>query len=245
MKGRSILTRVSRLLVVTLVVSPLAGGHNPNHQLRTTGEIKGTLTVSKTDERTEDHVNHALVNRYMTDPAGAELMVDPSDRKPYTLSEKAVIYLESEESRKQEYPVPTVHRVLEQKGLKFHPEVLPVLVGTTVDFPNGDNLFHNVFSYSQTKEFDLGRYPIRDSRSVVFDRPGVVRVYCDIHSQMNAIILVLENPLFVSPDNDGNFRIVDVPEGRYLMCVWYGRDVILRRSIVIRAEETTVVNLVY
>ena len=188
---------------------------------------------------------HALTNRYMTDPAGSELLVHPAERKPYALSEIAVVYLESEEPTKEKFPLPLKHRVLEQKGLKFHPGVLPVLLGTTVDFPNGDNLFHNVFSYSQTKEFDLGRYPIGDSRSVVFDRPGIVRVYCDIHSHMSATILVLENPYFVSPDDDGNFAISDVPEGKYRLCFWYGRDVVIRRTIAIKAGETTVINLSY
>ena len=190
-------------------------------------------------------MNHALTNRYMTDPAGSELMINPAEKKPYTLSEKAVVYLESDEPAKEKYPLPLVHRVLEQRGLKFHPEVLPVLVGTTVDFPNGDNLFHNVFSYSQTKEFDLGRYPMGDSRSVVFDRPGVVRVYCDIHSQMNATILVLENPFFDSPDDDGSFTIAGVPEGKYRLCLWYGRDVVIRRTVTVRAGETTMINLIY
>ncbi len=233
------------LVALPFVALLISGGHALSQQPPVNGQIKGTLVINKTDESPGEHMKHGLISRYMTDPAGSELLVHSPESKPYTLSEKAVVYLESEGLGKVKFPVPLAHRVLEQRGLKFHPEVLPVLVGTTVDFPNGDNLFHNVFSYSPTKEFDLGRYPLGDSRSVVFERPGIVKVYCDIHSQMNAIVLVLENPFFVSPDDDGNFRIADVPEGEYRLVVWYGRDVVLRRKVTVKAGETTTLNLVY
>jgi len=231
------------LLAALFLASPAVRSQETSPHVPGSGGIKGTVTITKPDEKPEDHMSHGLTSRYMTDPAGAELLVNPTENKPYSLSERAVVYLEAVPGGKIQ--APTEHQVLEQRGLKFHPEVLPVLVGTTVDFPNGDNLFHNVFSYSQAKEFDLGRYPLGDSRSVLFDKPGVVKVYCDIHSRMSAIILVLENPFFASPDNDGNFTISDIPEGKYRLCLWYSREVVLRRTVTVKTGEITTIALTH
>jgi len=142
------------------------------------------------------------------------LRYDESEPVRSRLSEKAVVYLESEDANRGKYPPPRKNPVLNQKGLQFHPQVLPILVGTTVDFPNRDNLFHNVFSYSQPREFDLGRYPKDDSRSVTFDVPGTVRVYCDIHTRMSATILVLQHPFFASVGDAGEYLIPNVPPGK-------------------------------
>ena len=163
----------------------------------------------------------------------------------FRLSERAVVYLEGDNLNQREYSIPRENPVLDQKNLQFHPEVLPVLVGTTVEFPNRDNLFHNVFSYSRPKEFDLGRYPRDDSRSVLFDRPGLVRVYCDIHADMYATIVVLPHPYFATPDDDGRYRIRRIPEGTYTAVLWMDRNAVDRRSIVVRAGEHTEVNFSY
>ena len=161
------------------------------------------------------------------------------------LPERAVVYLEGELLSQGPIPIPEKNPTLDQKNLQFHPQVLPILAGTTVDFPNQDNLFHNVFSYSRPKEFDLGRYPKDDSRSVRFERPGVVRVYCDIHSQMNATILVLPHPYFTTPDDDGNYAIGGIPAGKYSLLFWYDRDVVERRSVEVRAGEAIEINFSY
>jgi plastocyanin len=184
-----------------------------------------------------------MLNRYPPNALEFGIQVDPRASKPYRLSETTVIYLESEETHVQgRYTPPSRHAVLDQTGLKFHPQVLPILAGTTVDFPNGDPVFHNVFSYSQSREFDLGRYPMGDSRSVTFSLPGVVRVYCDIHADMNATILVLDNPYFATPNDEGSFTIPNIPAGRYRLNVWHGRDVAVRRTVVITSGETTTVS---
>jgi hypothetical protein len=127
----------------------------------------------------------------------------------------------------------------------FRPLVLPIIVGTTVDFPNSDEVFHNVFSYSSPKEFDLGRYPIGKSKKVTFDRPGVVNVYCDIHAYMYATILVLENPWFAIPGKDGEYVIRNVPQGEYELAFWYGKKKVTSRSITVKARESTIVDLEY
>lgn len=116
---------------------------------------------------------------------------------------------------------PTRHVELRQRGQAFVPRVLPIRVGTVVDFPNDDPFYHNVFSYSSAKRFDLGRYGKGKSRSETFEQPGLVKVFCDIHSDMAAYILVLETPHFTVPENGGEFAISDVPAGTYLATAWH------------------------
>jgi hypothetical protein len=118
---------------------------------------------------------------------------------------------------------PIEHAVLRQRDERFTPHILPIVRGTTVDFLNDDPLFHNVFSLSRAREFDLGRYPRGTSRSVTFDQPGVVQVFCHIHSDMNAVVLVLDNPYFAVPDASGRYSIPDLPPGDYALVAWHER----------------------
>jgi plastocyanin len=112
---------------------------------------------------------------------------------------------------------------IEQRDLGFHPHVLPVVKGATVEFPNRDVLFHNVFSLSKSASFDLGRYPSGASKSVRFDEPGIVKVFCHIHSDMSAVVVVLDNAFFASPDADGRFVIDGLPPGDYRVAAWHER----------------------
>jgi plastocyanin len=109
---------------------------------------------------------------------------------------------------------------LDQRNEAFHPYVLAVMAGTTVDFPNSDPIYHNVFSYSKPRRFDLGRYPKGQSKSVRFDTPGIVRVFCDIHAHMSAYILVFAHPYFAATDAEGRYQIAGVPAGSYTLAVW-------------------------
>lgn len=111
--------------------------------------------------------------------------------------------------------------VLEQREMKFIPSVLPVLVGTTVDFPNKDKNWHNIYSKSEAKKFDLGLYPPGKTRSVTFDKPGIVRILCNVHPNMEAFIVVEEHPYFTAADKLGNYRLNNVPLGRYRLQVWH------------------------
>ena len=122
---------------------------------------------------------------------------------------------------------------LEQNQLTFLPHVLPVVVGSTVEFPNGDSIYHNVFSLSKTASFDLGRYPRGSSRSVRFDEPGIVKVFCHIHSDMSAVVMVLDNPFFAVPETDGTFQIPAIPPGRYRVIGWHERARPLRQEVTI------------
>lgn len=109
---------------------------------------------------------------------------------------------------------------MDQRDETFVPHVLAITTGTTVAFPNSDRTYHNVFSLSKASKFDLGRYAVGQSKSVRFDRPGIVRVFCDIHSHMNAFILVFSHRYFAMTDVDGRYRIDNVPAGTYQVVAW-------------------------
>jgi hypothetical protein len=108
-------------------------------------------------------------------------------------------------------------------GKKFSPHVVAVPVGATVDFPNEDPIFHNVFSVSGSNRFDLELYKRPKSGVFTFQSPGVVKVYCNIHPQMSAVILVRDNPYFVMASQDGAFQIDKVPAGSYVLTAWHER----------------------
>ena len=128
---------------------------------------------------------------------------------------RSVVYLETAPRGAFEQ-TETGHAVLDQRNETFVPHVLAITTGTTVDFPNSDRIYHNVFSLSKTASFDLGRYPMGHSKSVRFDKPGIVRVFCEIHSHMSAFILVFSHPFFAMTDADGRYRIDNVPPGNYI-----------------------------
>jgi plastocyanin len=125
--------------------------------------------------------------------------------------------------------------VMDQRHETFVPYVLAVTVGTTVDFTNSDRTYHNVFSLSKARRFDLGRYATGQSKAVRFDRPGVVRVFCEIHSHMSAFILVFAHRFFATTDADGRYRIDNVPPGAYTIVAW--NDGEARETRTVRVGE--------
>lgn len=143
---------------------------------------------------------------------------------------RSVVYLESAPQSAFEAPAPG-RTTLDQRNEAFVPFVLAVTVGSTVDFPNSDPVYHNVFSLSKAKRFDLGRYPRGQSRSVRFDQPGVVRVFCEIHSHMSAFVLVFAHRFFATTDAEGRYRIEGVPPGAYTLAVWNDGSVRARREV--------------
>lgn len=126
---------------------------------------------------------------------------------------------------------------LAQIDFAFVPRVLSIAAGDTVDLPNFDNVFHNVFSLSPTKNFDLGRLGRGQSGRVVFERPGLVNVYCSLHSSMAAFVLVLPHHVFARPDSTGVFALPPLPPGHYTVCVWHPDLRGLRREV--RLEDTS------
>lgn len=112
---------------------------------------------------------------------------------------------------------------LDQKQKRFDPHVLVVPLGSAVDFPNNDPLFHNVFSLFNGKRFDLGLYEAGTTRAVIFDRPGICYIFCNIHPEMSAVVVVVDTPYFAVSDAPGEIAIADVPPGRYRLQVFHER----------------------
>jgi plastocyanin len=129
---------------------------------------------------------------------------------------------------------------MDQRNESFVPHLLAITVGTTVDFPNNDRTYHNVFSLSKGQRFDLGRYAAGHSKAVRFDHPGVVRVFCDIHSHMNAFILVFNHRFFSVTDPDGNYEIDGVPPGTYTLVAWIEGAVRDTRSVTVGLDQRVI-----
>jgi plastocyanin len=119
-----------------------------------------------------------------------------------------------------EFPAPTAHAILDQKDMRFIPHILTILVGTTVDFPNSDPVFHNVFSISPLKRFNLGLYSKGHVPTIMFDKPGIISILCNVHPEMLAFIVVLKTPFFAVPGPDGDFIIRNIPSGSRTVRYW-------------------------
>jgi plastocyanin len=148
----------------------------------------------------------------------------------------AVVYLVGSFPKRSSPPA----RQVAQKDLTFVPSLLPVQVGTRVEFPNLDDTYHSIFSYSPAKRFDLGRYrpEERPIPSQVFDTPGLVTLRCDIHDHMRGLILVLDTPYFVVTGADGRFRLSRLPAGHYTLKAWIDSKTTRERPVELKSGET-------
>jgi plastocyanin len=160
---------------------------------------------------------------------------DPGPLRPDVDERRAVVYFESAPRGAFEERE-SARATLDQRDERFVPHVLALTVGTVVDFPNNDRTYHNVFSLSKAQRFDLGRYAAGRSKAVRFDRPGIVRVFCDIHSHMNAFILVFNHRFFAVTDAQGRYEISGVPPGTYTLSAWYEGSVRDQRTVTLGAD---------
>lgn len=128
---------------------------------------------------------------------------------------------------------------IRQVDEEFVPHVIAVTTGSTVDFPNEDLIFHNVFSLSRSATFDLGRYPRGASKSRTFTRPGIVKVFCHLHSHMSALIRVFDHPHFTIPDRDGRFSLPNLVPGRYDVVAWHERVGEVTQSVAVTAGQSS------
>jgi plastocyanin len=159
------------------------------------------------------HLSPVIARRPNVADFGTPAQRDVPDRL------RSVVYLQSAPRGAFE-EAPPGRAVMDQRHQTFVPHVLAITVGTIVEFPNSDGFYHDVFSLSKTARFDLGRYPAGQSKSIRFDRPGIVRVFCDIHAHMNAFILVFSHRFFAVTDDEGRYEIDDVPPGTYNVIAW-------------------------
>ena len=210
------------LSIVTMLTAIAAPEQTP-------GAIRGRLDIRRAARPAE--------RRPEVTAPGSAAVRDIADLR------RGVVYLETGPRGAFEEREPD-RAVMDQRNETFVPHVLAVMAGTVVDFPNSDKTFHNVFSLSKAKRFDLGRYAAGRSKSVRFDRPGVVRVFCDIHSHMNAFVLVFSHPFFDVTDTDGRFRLDNVPAGNYTVVGWYEGEQRTSRAVTIPAGGVVDLELV-
>ena len=162
--------------------------------------------------------------------AGRVEVLDKGGRRLADLSD-VVVYVDGARAR----PRPA-RATVTMKGKAFTPRVVVVGVGSTVDFPNEDPIFHNVFSVSGENRFDLELYKRPKSGSWTFQRPGLARVYCNIHPQMSAVVLVRDNPFFTKAAADGAFALEGVPAGKYTVKAWHERGGEAAAEVTVPAE---------
>jgi plastocyanin len=181
--------------------------------------IEGRVTLPKREAATVVNKRYEIVSR------GGVVSTNPP---------VAVVYLDGE------FPAAGVEPLarVEQKDLMFVPQLLVVRAGTKVEFPNLDDTFHNIFSYSPAKRFDLGRYRTDEKPvpAVMFDTPGVVILRCEIHEHMRGVILVLATPHFAITDTDGNYRLENLPAGTYRLKTWLDSQTTLERTVQLSAD---------
>jgi plastocyanin len=223
---RRLFWTVAAALALTAAAS---GGAIDDALAQATGAIRGRLDIRRVARPAERRPDVAA--------PGAAGPRDLSDTR------RGVVYLETAPRGAFEEREPG-RAIMDQRNETFVPHVLAVTVGTVVDFPNSDKTFHNVFSLSKVKSFDLGRYAAGRSKAVRFDRPGVVRVFCDIHSHMSAFVLVFSHPFYDVTDAEGRFRLDGIPAGTYNVIAWYEGDARASRPVTVPAGGVVDLDLV-
>ena len=210
-------------LLAALIVAT-AGGQTPG-----TGSIVGHITLTT-----------RVKGRALPSTAYPTRAVGAHDPTALPEIRNVVVYLKDVAFHGA---LPPTRADLRQEHETFLPHVLAITRGSTVDFPNDDPIFHNVFSLSSAASFDLRRYPKGQSRSRPFPKAGIVKVYCNIHSHMSATILVLDHPYFAIPNLDGTFELPTVPAGQYTLVGWHERVGERRVGVRVERGKATTVDL--
>jgi len=189
--------------------------------------IFGQAAVEGRVELPKSHLAPVMARRYEVVTRGGVLATEPP---------VAVIYLEGFFPKPASLPT----KQIGQKNLAFVPSLLPVRVGTKIEFPNFDDTYHSIFSYSPAKRFDLGRYrpEERPIPSEIFDKPGLVTLRCDIHEHMRALVLVLDTPHFVISNPEGRYRLGGLPSGHYVLKAWVDSKTTREQPLDLKSGQT-------
>jgi plastocyanin len=190
-------------------------------------DITGTILIKKRLTKPSVTAPVSVYQRGTTVKIGKDSGEDPI---AYERS-RVVVYLEG--------PLPAAENTttaptqIQQIDRRFSPDLLVVPVGSTVSFPNMDPIFHNIYSLSKPKSFDLGSYDTGETRNVLFSKPGIVEIYCHLHPNMAATVVVTPNRWYARPDPSGRFRIPDVPPGQYTVVAWHKSAGFFRQSLMV------------
>jgi len=197
-------------------------------------DLRGTIVIERKLSRHNVTPSAGMYQRGVAVELGAD---DDADPLEFERSHVAV-YLEG---GPKSSVTESIKASIEQKDRRFVPDLVVIPAGSTVAFPNFDPIFHNVFSLSKAKSFDLGNYPSGQSRLVTFPNPGVVAVYCHLHSNMAASIVVAPSRWAARADKYGAFALKDVPAGTYTVVAWHKTAGTFRKTVTIGEKQDTVV----
>lgn len=193
-------------------------------------DITGKVTVTPQNVRTPVMISPYSRNRYAPPRPQGQSMDQPT----------VVLYLKAHSalspSERKDEPV-----IIDQLDMAFVPHVTILEVGSSASFRNSDYIYHNIFSLSKINRFNLGRYPPGEQRTVLFENAGTVEIFCDIHSEMNGVVLVVPNAYYAIPDEQGNYTISNIPKGDYVLAAWQEYHPELSRRISIVSESDVIV----
>jgi plastocyanin len=222
---RSVRSFFTPLLILSAALTAAApGGQTPN-----TGSVSGRVTLTR-----------RIRGKALPSTAYPSRALRRSEAPATPEIRNVVVYLKDPAFRGALTPR---RAEMKQASETFQPHVLAITKGSTVDFPNDDPYFHNVFSLSGAATFNLGRYPRSQTRSQTFAKPGIVKVFCQIHSQMSAAILVFDHPYFTVPALDGTFDLPNVPPGSYTVVGWHERVGERVETVVVEAGKAASIDL--
>ncbi len=231
LKGRSICARFSCLRVVAAVAIfavPYAARCE---------NVTGTILIKKKLTKRSVTAAVPVYQRGTAVKLGRDTETDPLAYE----RARVVVYLEGS-GPVDNAQVKAAALQVQQLDRRFSPDLVVIPAGTSVSFPNMDPIFHNIFSLSKSKAFDLGSYDKGESRIVAFPKPGIVDVYCHLHPNMAATIVVTPNRWYARSDRDGQYQIPDVPPGTYTVVAWHKSVGFFRKSIVVRAGQSATVD---
>lgn len=224
-----LLSRVAEAEAFSNQGQPVAGGQGQRGTITGRVEIRSAPPSARMERGARYRTGSA--------PKASESKAPESDER-----KNVVIYLE--DPTLPSSPADDATATLDQVDVMFVPHVLAVQKGTKVNVVNHDKVYHNVFSLSGPKKFNIGRRPAGEAVPVRFDNAGVIQIFCDIHSQMSAFIIVLENRYYAQPGEDGTYTIMDVPPGTYTLKVWHERYAAPAQRVTVDAAGTSTSNFV-